>query len=45
MACALELIRVCLAGRNPGAAEQLLDAGGLAALVQIMSKQDIAVEP
>jgi len=43
MACALELIRVCLAGRNPGAAEQLLDAGGLAALVQIMSKQDIAV--
>ena len=43
VACALELIRVCLAGRNPGAADQLLRVGALATLVQIMDKDDAAV--
>ena len=42
-ACALELVRVCLAGRNPGAAETLLKNGVLTELVKIMDKDDAAV--
>ena len=41
-ACALELLRVILSGRNPGAAEQLLGAEALATLVMIMQKDDTA---
>jgi hypothetical protein len=43
VACALELIRVCLAGRNPGAADQLLRVGALATLVRMMGKDDATV--
>ena len=42
-ACALELVRVCLAGRNPGAAESLLKAGALGDLVKILDKDNAAV--
>lgn len=42
--CALEILRVCLAGRNSEAPQQLIEAGALNSLTKLIGHEDTAVK-